>query len=316
MAKSIFRKWDDSVDIHDRIERIASHSIGYRTAAILHYLKLATKKANESSAYVHQLRIWSRRCNESIRFYREILPRKQSKKLNRLLGKVRRSANSARDFDVLIEKYSTQYISLENRKFMQFLLQEREASQLPIQEIYFSLKKGKILRNLYKAIEHKLRSQKSVTKKDQSISFEELAKTNLQVLSANFFDSMLLSHTKPEELHKTRIHGKRLRYALEIARPALPAKIRKDVYKDVSDILILYGNFNDSHVFQEHLQDWIRSCSDIDLICLFQELYYKENAEKKKVMQCINESNSFQQVYEIREKFNSQFAYNSYKQVA
>ncbi len=127
---------------------------------------------------------------------------------------------------------------------------------------------------------------------------------------------MLLSHTHPEELHKTRIYGKRLRYAFELARPALPTKIRKDVYKSISDILIIYGNYNDVHVFQEHLQDWIKSSNDIDLVCLFQELYYKENAEKKKIMRHINECNSYQQVYELREKFNSLFSYDSYKKVA
>ncbi|MGI9227184.1 MAG: CHAD domain-containing protein [Gammaproteobacteria bacterium] len=316
MAKDKFRKWNGRINTNDRIEQIAIHSLRYRTAAVQHYLKLATKKASENTAYVHQLRVWSRRCNESLRFFRNILPQKQAKKLNRLHRKVRKSANNARDLDVLIDKYSTQYISHENPNFIHFLTQERGAAQLPIQELYFYLNNGKVLRKCYKTIEHKLHSQQTEFKKFHQVSFEQLAKTNLQLLAADFFDSMLLSHTHPEELHKTRIYGKRLRYAFELARPALPAKIRKEVYKSISDILTIYGNYNDAHVFQEHLQDWIKSSNDIDLVCLFQELYYKENAEKKKIMRHINECNSYQQVYELREKFNSLFSYNSYKKVA
>lgn len=316
MAKNKFRKWNDRINTNDRIEQIAIHSLRYRTAAVQHYLKLATKKASENTAYVHQLRVWSRRCNEPLRFFRNILPQKQAKKLNRLLRKVRKSANNARDLDVLIDKYSTQYISLENPKFIHFLTQERGAAQMPIQELYFYLDKGKALRKCYKDIEHKLNTQQTELKKYHRVSFEQMAKTNLQLLAADFFDSMLLSHTSTEELHMTRIYGKRLRYAFELARPALPAKIRKDVYKSISDILDIYGNYNDACVFQEHLQDWIKSSNDIDLVCLFQELYYKENAEKKKIMQQINRCNSYQQVNDLREKFNSLFSYGSYKKVA
>ncbi len=180
-----------------------------------------------STEYVHLLRVWSRRYSELLRFFKDILPRKQSKKLRRILRDVRKSANNARDLDVLIEKFGKHNISIEDRKFLHFLKQEREINQLPIQELYFSLDKSKVLHKQFNRIRQKVRSQKYEFKDDLETTFENLAKTNLHALSESFFNSMLLTHTKPKELHKTRIHGKRLRYALELSGPVLPNRSKK-----------------------------------------------------------------------------------------
>lgn len=316
MAKSKFSKWDDKIDPNQHISITAAHHLKHRSAAVQYYLKLATKHRYEDIEYIHQLRVWSRRCNESLRFFRGIFPRKKNKTLGRMFRTIRRAANNARDLDVLIEKYKHASITIENPRFLHFLLKERELSQLSVQEIYFLLKKGKLLKKQLNVTNKALIRSYTKSKKNQHIEFKFLAAQNIERLSNQFFDSMLLSHTKPSELHETRIHGKRLRYAIELSKPVLPVQARKEAYSTLITILDVYGSFNDSHVFQEHLKNWIHSSNDAELIYLFQELYYKENSEKINTMQQLNKLNSSENVYALREKINALITYNKLKRVA
>jgi CHAD domain-containing protein len=55
-------------------------------------------------------------------------------------------------------------------------------------------------------------------------------------------------------LHRVRIFGKRLRYAMEVFADCFPPSFRTDLYPDVEEMQDILGAANDSHVAGQRLR--------------------------------------------------------------
>ena len=60
--------------------------------------------------------------------------------------------------------------------------------------------------------------------------------------------------TDYENLHRVRIAGKRLRYAMEVFAESFPPALRETLYPDVEQMQEILGLANDSHVAGRWLQ--------------------------------------------------------------
>jgi len=65
--------------------------------------------------------------------------------------------------------------------------------------------------------------------------------------------SRLASHADYEHLHRVRIFGKRLRYAMEVFSCCFPKEFRDKIYPTVEKMQEILGQANDSHVAVQHL---------------------------------------------------------------
>ncbi len=303
MAKVEFSKWGGKFKPEDSLECIATKSLNQRTSAVRYYLRLTAQRPHEDSEYVHQLRVWSRRSVAVLQLYEECLQKKHSAKLNKYLKKIRKAAGKARDYDVLIQKYKVDNNS-ETGRFVKFLQEKRELSQTPIEKIFSKLDKGKELNNQLKFIKQKLQADTSSKVKVEAWNFDEWAKSRIQTLMTKFFDSIPSKTNDLKELHKFRIHGKALRYAMELTEAAFPKNFKKELYPEIETLLAKLGEINDSAVMLRRLENWIESSKEKELITIFEQLYAREEVNLKAKLDDFSERWNLQHIESLHKKLD------------
>ena len=307
MAKVKFSKWNDKIKPEDSLERIVAKSLNQRISAVRYYLRLAAEKPHENSENVHRLRTWSRRSVAALQLYRECLQKKHTTKLNKYLKKIREAAGNARDYDVLIKKYEVNKDNEETQRFLTFLHEKRKLSQTPIEKIFSKLEKGKELDKQIDFLKLYLKTHKSSIVNAQAAqvwSFDGWTKLHLQPHVTEFFDSTPSDNSDLKELHIFRIHGKTLRYAMELTAAAFPVKFKKELYPKIETLLAKLGAINDSAVMLGRLENWIKSSTEKELIAIFEQLYVREEVNLKTELDDFHAWWSMQHIKSLHEKFD------------
>ena len=312
MAKVEFSKWNGKIKPGDSLEKIVAKSLNQRISAVRYYLRLAAQRPHEDSEYVHQLRAWSRRSVAALQLYRECLQKKHSVRLNKYLKKIRKAAGNARDYDVLIKKYKVNDNN-ETGRFVEFLQEKRELSQAPIEKIFGKLEKGKELNKQLEFIKQKLQTDTSSKVKEEAWRFDEWANSRIHPLMTQFFDSIPSKINDLQQLHTFRIHGKTLRYAMELIAAAFPKKFRKELYPEIETLLTKLGAINDSAVMLIRLENWIESSTEKELFTIFEKLYACEEVNLKAELDDFNDWWNPQHIKSLHKKFDD-LLYNEYQQ--
>jgi CHAD domain-containing protein len=99
-------KWIRGVSAAQSVSEAASHVLATRLAAVHHWLPLAAMRSEEDAEHVHGLRIAVRRAVEALRVFAGLIDKKQRAELCERLRRIRRAADSARNWDVMIERFS------------------------------------------------------------------------------------------------------------------------------------------------------------------------------------------------------------------
>jgi inorganic triphosphatase YgiF len=86
-----------------------------------------------------------------------------------------------------------------------------------------------------------------------SATFGELATSQFGELLAGFNAAAAANPSEPAALHRLRIEGKRLRYALEIFAGCFPPAFREHVYPAAEQVQEILGSIQDSTVGVEYL---------------------------------------------------------------
>jgi CHAD domain-containing protein len=84
-------------------------------------------------------------------------------------------------------------------------------------------------------------------------NFGELATTQFGELLAGFNAAAAANPSDPAALHRLRIEGKRLRYALEIFAVCFPPPFKEQVYPAAEQVQEILGSIQDSTVGVEYL---------------------------------------------------------------
>jgi len=304
LGKVEFSKWNNKIKPGDKLERIVAKSLSQRITAVRYYLRLAAKWPYEDTEYVHQLRVWSRRSVATLQLYRECLQKKHTTKLYKYLKKIRKAADNARNYDVLIKKYEINKDNEKTQQFLTFLHEKRKLSQTSIEKIFSKLEKGKELDKQIDFLKRYLKTHESSIVIAEAWSFDEWAKSHIQPFVTNFFDSTPSNTNDLNELHMFRIHGKTLRYAMELTAAVFPQNYKKELYPEIEILLAKLGAINDSAVMLRYLKNWIKSSTENELISAFEQFYVREEVNLNAELDDFQAWWSLQHIKSLHEKFD------------
>lgn len=236
-------KWIRLKSPRERLYRVCTRMLRSRLKAIAHYLPLAARKSAENVEYVHQLRVWTRRADAVVDLCGDLVSKRHRRKLQEQLDLLRDAAGAARDADVLLDRIARLKPGLGREHLLKELQQRRRTAQEPIVRSNERLSGGQELLRLLKTvrewIEEKQRDKRFLNR------FSKWARARVGPLVKKFLNRGRDDLARLPELHKFRIAGKRLRYALELVWGALDKARRKQAYQQLSRLQMELGSIND-----------------------------------------------------------------------
>ena len=180
MSMARMDKWIPGVSPDDRTSDVADRTLRFRLANVQHYLPLAAKKPDEDIEYVHELRVATRRTMAALRLYADMLPRRRTARMETRLKQIRRAADDARDYDVLIQRRSDGHSDAEAQRFLEKVRSRRRKAQRPIQAVYRCLKKDDRFDRWVKKLLRGVRPRGKTKAEPKDPRFGEWARTYLR----------------------------------------------------------------------------------------------------------------------------------------
>jgi CHAD domain-containing protein len=247
-------KWISELKATTPVADAARHVLTVRLEVVRDYLPLAMQQADNDPEHVHQLRIGTRRARAALDIFACCLPSKVYKGACKQLRDVRQVAGEARDWDVFLASL-THWTRAQERKLrpgldclVGYLVAKREAAQLQLEQA------GK---DYPFAIERFLAETVAAVHKPSDLRLRALVHLALPQLTG-----LLRGLNKAasddledyEHLHRVRILGKKLRYAMEVFADCFVPAFRTELYPAVEAMQEILGNANDSYVACRRLE--------------------------------------------------------------
>jgi CHAD domain-containing protein len=268
-----FSKWILVASADDPVHEVAARTIAVRLAAVQHYLPLAAQRSDENIEYVHQLRVATRRCVAALRLYRKILPKPPRKTLCRELKRIRQAAGRARDYDVLILRHAAESPDASSQHFLEEVRKKRCEAQKPLCDIHGALTANQHLHRWPPELSAQAPGDSSAR---QAPTFRSWARRQLRKSVKAFFASEPPELNDLESLHRFRIRGKELRYAMELLVAAFPPSFQTRLYPLVEQLQDRLGEVNDHAVALKRFHSWSGETSDPVLRRHLQQLLRRE----------------------------------------
>jgi CHAD domain-containing protein len=247
-------KWLPDVSPDDRTADVAARALAGRLESVRRYLKRVVKSADAEDA--HQLRVWARRADAALRLYADLLPANDVRWFGKRLKRLRKAAGRVRDSDVL----ARQLAGPEDRRPDQLRADRRrgmkKVRQLAVR-LYGSRRLRRRTRKLLARVGDKLAGVER---------FADRARYSLRPLVETFFAACPAAGADVAALHRFRIRGKELRYALELLAGAFPHAFRNDLYPVVAALQERLGLVNDLATAQRRLAEWLSATGDPAII--------------------------------------------------
>ena len=237
-------KWIAGLQSDTPVLEAAARVLKLRFKTVAHFLPLAANEPEKDVEYVHQLRVSSRRAVAALAMFTDLMPKKRLRPLRKQLRKIRRAAGNARDWDVVqihLRDWSKQRPKSEQAgiQFLQGLSFDR---RLQSQKTLVELADASL--DVQDAIDHlDLGSEYS---KNRTLG--EHAVPFLDGLQDVLHAAIETDTGDYEHLHRIRIAGKELRYAMEIGAPCFQPPFKEVLYKAIEEMQEILGTANDSHV--------------------------------------------------------------------
>jgi CHAD domain-containing protein len=225
-----------------------------RFEVVRHFLPLAVEKPYDDPEHIHQLRVGTRRAGAALRAFGDCLPRKHLRAAKQSLRTIRRAAGDARDWDVFLLGLpaSKAFAGAPGRPALDYLagyaMGERTAAQVRLIEA--ATTNGPTFVEESLALPGRVHEPKSDT---PPANFGDLASAQIGALLAAFNEAVEANPTQPIALHRLRILGKRLRYALEIFADCFPPAFKDAHYPAIVRVQDLLGDIQDSAVGVDQL---------------------------------------------------------------
>lgn len=280
MNDAMPEKWIESV-VDDRLSDVARRTLQNRLGAVLQCLPLAAQKSQEDVEYVHQLRVWTRRATAALNLYDEQMPRRRFSWMKKQLKRIRRAANVARDCDVLIHRLAANHTQRGTKRWLKAVRTERAAAQKAVVAVYERLGHG----NRFAKRIDKLLQRVSFLGEEQSkaeattVCFGDWGRECLRLLVEQFFAVVPADQTDEAAMHRFRIRGKELRYALELFAGVMPDEIRTKLYPTIAAMQERLGEINDLVTAKAWLQKKVESTGDPKKVAAWQRLLAREQAQ-------------------------------------
>jgi CHAD domain-containing protein len=244
-------KWLPDISPDDLAVDVAARALAARLDLVRRYLKRTAKTMNVED--VHQLRVTARRADAALSLYADLLPRKQLKWLRKWMTRLRRAAGHVRDSDVLADR-----VVEADAHWPVRLRAERWRGQKKVRRLAERLDGGRWLKRRTRKLLNRLGTDHT----GATERFSDRARTGLRPLVDAFFAAV--SGVTPDDaaLHRFRIRGKELRYAMELLAGAFPPAFRDDLYPLVTSLQERLGLVNDLSTAQRRLEEWLAGTGD------------------------------------------------------
>ncbi len=255
-------KWIGGLNESTPLVDAAARVLTVRLEVVRDYLGLALRESDKDPEYVHQLRVGTRRAGAAVEIFSSCLPEKVYKAARKLLKRLRRAAGEARDWDVFLMTLSEARAknNSRHRAGLDFLtgyaLAQRSIAQGHLHEASpddpF-------------AFDHFLADTVAAVRKppDGVHTLMDLAAPLLSALLSDLEQAAGADLSDYSRLHRVRILGKRLRYAMEVFANCFPRPFREKFYPAVEQMQDILGRANDSHVASQRLEVL---CSKIQVV--------------------------------------------------
>jgi CHAD domain-containing protein len=255
-------KWIEGLTATTDTADAARRVLSMRLGVVRDYLPLAVHESEKDPEHVHQLRVGTRRARAALDIFTCCLPAKVYRAAKKQLRDVRRAAGEARDWDVflgsLVEREHRQ-----NRRhragldmLMGYALAQRAAAQDHLSQAAdkdpFAF--DRFLADTLAAVQ--------LPDEAEGRTLTDLARPQLAGLLRDLETAATQDLDNYEHLHRVRIVGKRLRYAMEVFADCFTPPFREELYPAVEEMQEILGNANDSHVATgrlEALRDMLRA---------------------------------------------------------
>ena len=259
MSSSPIRKakWIAGASPDQNVVETARLALASRLSLVCYYLPLAARNWEDDIEYVHQLRVTTRRSVAVLDVFGHLLSERHERWLRRRLNKIRRSAGDARDYDVQLARLEVWAGTHPDRDVVpvaDWLVAQRRAAQAPIVARYEKLAQKNFSSRIEEIIQRV--GRKARPKKSAQLDLDTAARQALWPVVDDFFTEAGACSGKDRALHRLRIEGKRLRYAIELLAAAFPASLRKEVYPAVEALQQKLGAVNDHATAARQYRKW------------------------------------------------------------
>lgn len=230
---------------------VATRAVGDRLRTVLKFLPRAALQYRESREYVHDVRVAARRATAAIELFRGYFAGMECDWFLRQLKRIRHAAGAARDLDVFLDRLERQPPTRRVAVVAQLANRNRLAAQEEIASVFRRL----VQHDAFAERMTKMLAGSHTHRADDTEKFHPWARDQLKPVVQKFFKAAPNRGAGRKDLHRFRIKGKRLRYAMELLAPAFPPSLRWKLYPVVERIQSLLGTLNDHAAFTRYLQE-------------------------------------------------------------
>ncbi|MCP2262217.1 CHAD domain-containing protein [Streptoalloteichus tenebrarius] len=200
---------------------------------------------------LHQMRVAVRRMRAVLRSARDTLDRDWADDTRAELGWLGRALGPVRDLDVLVAhlRAESQDFADEERAAVERLLDGLCAERRRARERLLAV----LAEERYQALLHRLADAATTGVPASGHASDLMAVIRREYRALR--DSVRRAHKDPtdQRLHAIRVRGKRLRYTLELAEPALGKRGRR-VLRALREMQDVLGEHQDAHVAEERVR--------------------------------------------------------------
>ncbi|MGD9646873.1 MAG: CHAD domain-containing protein [Pirellulales bacterium] len=248
-------KWIDDVHPDQPVSDLARRALDLRLSSVWHYLPLAAQLSSEEIEYVHQLRVSTRRAAAALRLFKDLLPKRRRRWLAKQLRRLRRAAAEARDFDVLeaqLPHWTGDSQSEEIQDELRKVHDRRVSAQGPIVDVHRRLRR----KGFPERVEALVKRTRWRDERSGEPTVALAAQRRLRPFVDEFFAAATAGSSDAPGLHRLRILGKRLRYAMEVFGGVFDPSLREELYPQIEEIQERLGDINDRAAAIERFEQW------------------------------------------------------------
>jgi len=207
------------------VGRVAARTLRARLDAVWAELAAAASGTSEPES-VHRLRVATRRTLAAFAAFADLVPTKRAAWFTRRLREVRRVAGDARDLDVLTGRLASppgsaadvrQKAAAARARLVAMLARQRDVSRGPIREV-----RDRLAEAGWEERAEDLLAR--IPSGPDQRSFAAYVRDRFRPLVERFFAKADRKLRDDDDVHRLRIAGKKLRYALEIFAPVFPQR--------------------------------------------------------------------------------------------
>lgn len=235
---------------------LASTTIKETLAEVIRSFQLAVEPSDGETAAenVHALRVSIRRSLNALDIFRDFLPRRSARKLERNLRKLRKAAGVARDMDVVIERIKPE-LQEANQHLAQHLRDMSLASRADLKLLYETWEKGERIERLATKILCGVRPRRAEAEHLLE-PLDKFVRRRLRFVQREFFNGVEIATRNSTRLHAFRLRAKKLRDWLELLSPGLPAGTCHEAIKTTKKLSQRLGEINDHATAEILLCGW------------------------------------------------------------